>query len=97
MEKQELQTILDKSENKREIEKRLKKAGYHNTRYFRPTKGTDLQQIAKACTEECDEADRKNRWLFASQGTYNGYEWIWLEQTMKSPMRYAVSIWAKAQ
>ena len=79
------------------MEKRLKKAGYHNTRYFRATKGTDLQQIAKACVEECDEADRENHWLFASQGTYKGYEWIWLEQTKKSPMRYAVSIWSKAK
>ena len=97
MTKQELQAIASKSKNKREIERYLKRAGYHNTRYYKLTKGTNLQEIAKICTEECDEVDRKKYWLFVSFGIYNGYEWIWVEQTRKSPMRYAVTIWAKEQ
>ena len=77
MTKQEVQAILDKSKNKREIGKKLKRLGYHNTRYYKPTNGTNLQEIAKACNEECDEADREKYYLFASLGNYNGYEWIW--------------------
>lgn len=95
MTKQEVQAILDKRKNKREIGKKLKRLGYHNTRYYKPTNGTNLQEIAKACNEECDEADREKYYLFASLGNYNGYEWIWLEQTQKSPNRYSVSIWVK--
>ena len=59
MTKQELQTILSKSRNKGEIERYLKRAGYHNTRYYKLTKGANLQEIAKACNEECDEVNRK--------------------------------------
>ena len=97
MTKQELQTILDGSESKKEIEQQLRKAGYHNTRFYKPTKGTNLQEIAKVCDEECEEANREKCWLFASLGSYKGYEWIWLEQTNKSPKRYSVGIWAKEQ
>ena len=52
---QELQAIVTKSRNKREIGKYLKQAGYYNARYYKLTKGTNLQTIAKACTEECEE------------------------------------------
>lgn len=68
MTKQELQAILDKSKNKREIGKELKKLGYYNTRYYKLTKGTNLQEIAKACNEECDEADREKYYLFCIFG-----------------------------
>ena len=95
MTKQELQVIIDKSKNKRGIGKKLKKLGCYNTRHYKQTKGINLQEIAKACNEECDEANREEYSLFASFGTYNGYEWIWLEQTQKSPDRYSVSIWVK--
>lgn len=95
MTKRELQIIVDASKDKRQIEKRLKILGYHNTRFYRPTKGADLQKIAQACEEECEEKERENCWLFASVGVYLGYEYIWLEQTKKSPRRYSVSIFAK--
>lgn len=95
MEKEQLQSMLASSKSKRELEKKIKKAGFRNTRFSRPVKGTDLQKIAKACDAECDEVDRGRYWLFASIGRCSGYEWIWLEKTRKQPIRYSVSIWAK--
>ena len=95
MTKQELQELLDKSKNKKEIGKILKKAGYHNARNYRPTKKLNLQRVARACEEECDEVDNGKYWLFASIGLIYDCEWIWLEQTRKSPLRYAVTIWVK--
>ena len=95
MTKQELQEILNTSKNKRKAGKILRKAGYHDVRFYRPTKGMKLQRVAKACEEECNEVDRGKYWLFASIGLVYDCEWIWLEQTRKSPQRYSVSIWVK--
>lgn len=95
MSTEKLQEILSKSKNKDDAVKALKQLGYHNARFFKPTKGTDLQQIAKACVFECDEVDTPKYWLFGSFGEYNGYEWIWLEQTKKSPEKYNVTILVK--
>ncbi len=95
MTKQELQEILNTSKNKRKAGKILRKAGYHDVRFYRPTKGMELQRVARACEEECDEVDRGEYWLFASIGSIYDCEWIWLEQTKKSPQRYSASIWVK--
>ena len=95
MTKEQLQEILNNSGNKRSTVKELKKLGYHNTKYYKPTKGTDLQQIAKACKIECEEVETEKYWLFGSCGEYNGFEWIWIEQTKKNPQRYSVTIMAK--
>ena len=95
MTKGELQEIVAKSKNIRDMERVLKRSGYHNARFYKPTKGTDLQAVANSCDEECDEADRGKYCLFASFGTYGGYEWIWLERTKKEPVRFHVSIWVR--
>ena len=75
MTKQELQAIVDKSKNKRGIGKKLKKLGCYNTRHYKQTKGINLQEIAKACNEECDEANREEYSLFIlsvkTQSPYN--------------------------
>ena len=95
MSKEQLQKILNNSKNKNSTVRELKKLGYHNTRYYKPTKGTNLTELARACTIECDEVDRKGFWLFGSIGYLNGYEWIWVEQTRKEPKKYNVTIMVK--
>ena len=95
MNKEQLQEILNNSKSKRNTVRELKRLGYHNTRYYAPTKGTNLQEIAKACDIECEEIDTARYWLFGSIGRYNGFEWIWIEQTKKKPKRYSVTIMAK--
>jgi len=93
----ELQTIMDLSGSIRAVGQELREAGYRNTKYYKPTKEKDLQEVAKACDQECQEVDRGKYWLFGSIGHYDGYEWIWLEQTRKNPQRYTVQIWAKKE
>ena len=95
MDIKQLQEILNNSKSKRNTVRELEKLGYHNTKHYAPTKGTNLVEIAKACVNECSEVETRWHWLFGSYGQYNSYEWIWIEQTRKKPQLYSVTIMAK--
>ena len=95
MTKDDLTLIIKEGKKINTVKKMLKNRGYHNTRFYKPTKGTNLQDIARACMIEANEMDFGDYWLFGSTGVFKGFEWVWLEETKKEPVHYNVSIWTK--
>ena len=94
--KEELQTLLNTQKRKKQIVRLMKKQGYRDVRRCRNAKGTDVQRIAVACNKnECQSVETDGYELYGSFCVYDGYEWIWLEETRVSPIHFDVTILIK--
>lgn len=93
----ELQQMLNEGKRKRKVIKILNKRGFKDVRKIPATKGIDARSVAIQCEyNKCKLVVNGNFGLFGSIGEYDGYEWVWIEETKVKPLRFRVTIMAKA-
>lgn len=92
---EELQQMMDNNRRKKSVIKILKKQGFKDVRRIREMKGIDAQKVAIAC-EKCTTIELDNYELYGALGEYEGFEWVWLEETRLNPMKFDVTILARS-